>query len=136
MDTGRSGRHLELGRRGEQFAAEWLLAQGWTIVLRNHREGHRELDLVVTRGAVLAFVEVKSRRGTAFGHPFEAITRKKQAEVRRAARAWLTSESGRSWVAQRRRRVGGQIEFRFDAVAVRFGPRGQVDLEYLPDAWR
>lgn len=114
-----------MGRRGEDLAAAHLRARGWAILSTNYRAGPRELDLVATRGGVLAFVEVKTRSGRAFGHPLEAVTRRKRRELRGAALAWLAEHGG-----ARGRRI------RFDAVAVHLdGPR-PPRIEHVPDAWR
>jgi putative endonuclease len=69
-----------LGDRGEALAARFLERAGWTILVRNFRMGHKEIDLVARRGEVVAFVEVKTRAGTGFGHPLEAITWKKRLD--------------------------------------------------------
>ena len=53
--------------------------------------GGNEIDLIVRRGRVLRFVEVKEKRGTGFGDPLEMITAEKQRRVRRAAETWRAS---------------------------------------------
>ncbi len=70
-----------LARRGEDIAAAYLKSRGLEILARNWRAGHRELDIVVLDGRVVAFVEVKARRGGP-QHPLEAITRAKRRDVR------------------------------------------------------
>lgn len=112
------------GTRYEAAAALHLEARGWTVLERNVRFGRREVDLVVRRGNVVAFVEVKGRRGAACGHPLEAITARKRREVERVAR-W--------WVARRAER--GEV-YRFDAVAVQEDGIGRLQVEHVPDAWR
>ncbi|HET6762539.1 MAG TPA: YraN family protein, partial [Longimicrobiaceae bacterium] len=62
-----------LGDRGEEMAARYLAAGGWTVVSRNYRRGRKEIALVARRGEVVAFVEVKTRAGLGYGHPLEAI---------------------------------------------------------------
>ena len=114
----------ELGRWGEELAARHLAAHGWTILQRNFRLGHKEVDLVVRRRGVVAFVEVKSRSGIAFGHPLEAITRAKRREIERVARAWV-ARHGRP----------GDV-YRFDAVAVIRGEGAPPTVEHVEDAWR
>lgn len=115
----------ELGRRGEALAARHLEERGWRILARNYRAGPKEVDLVARRGDVLAFVEVKTRRGRAFGHPLDAITRKKRMEVTAGARGWLRAHPP----------PPGTIR-RFDAVAVSVEPGGSVRVDHVRDAWR
>lgn len=114
-----------LGRWGEHHAARFLERRGWTVVCRNYRFGRREVDLVVRRGAVLAFVEVKTRAGEGFGQPTEAITWRKRREIEAVAAHFLAT------------RAPSQTQVRFDAVAVTLLARGgPVRVEHVPDAWR
>lgn len=78
----------DLGRRGEALAAEHLIAKGLAVIDRNWRCSQGELDIVARDGRDLVFVEVKTRTGTDFGHPFAAITATKLARLRRLAAAW------------------------------------------------
>jgi putative endonuclease len=114
----------EEGRRGEEVAARFLEDSGWRIVARNIRQGRGEVDLVIVRGPILAFVEVKGRRGSGFGHPLESVTRRKRLEIERVARGWL------------RGRPPWNGDVRFDAVAVHFRPGGVPLVEHVEDAWR
>ena len=118
-----------LGREGEAIAAAHLEDAGWTVLERNYRAGRNEVDLIVRRGRTVAFVEVKSRRGTGFGHPLEAITRHKRGEIAKVARAWVRARGG----------MRG-LSMRFDAVAVSFGSareaREAPHIEHVADAWR
>ena len=77
------------GVLGERVAARWLLRHGWTIVAHRYRSGHRDLDLVARRGADVAFVEVKARRGLGFGDPVEAVGWRKRRELVRSAWVWI-----------------------------------------------
>ncbi len=63
-----------LGRWGEGVAATHLEAHGYTILARNWRCAAGEIDLVARDGETLVFVEVKTRRGRAYGAPEEALT--------------------------------------------------------------
>lgn len=78
-----------LGARGEAAVAAWYEARGYTVVDRNWRCREGELDLIVQAGRVFVFCEVKTRTSTAFGAPVEAVTREKQARIRRLAARWL-----------------------------------------------
>lgn len=113
-----------LGDRGEALAARFLERAGWTVLARNYRLGHKEIDLVARRGEVVAFVEVKARAGPGFGHPLEAITWRKRREIAQVAQAWI----------DRHGRPGES--YRFDAVAV-LAPAGAAPrVEHVEDAWR
>jgi putative endonuclease len=117
--------NVELGRLGEEEAVRFLKSRGWTILERNVRSGRREVDIIASRGRVVAFVEVKCRRNWRFGHPLEAITRVKRLEIARVARSWLY-----------RRALPPGTLVRFDAIAVSW-PRGSgPEVLHLPDAWR
>lgn len=78
----------DLGRRGEDLAAQFLTDVGYTVIDRNWRCARGEIDLVARDGNDTVFVEVKTRSSTSFGHPFEAITAQKLARLRRLAGAW------------------------------------------------
>jgi putative endonuclease len=118
VDTHRVGRFFE------GVAARWLAARGWEIVERNVRFRRKEVDLVIRRGDLVAFVEVKGRRGKGSGHPLEAITARKRAEIEFVA-AWWWEHHG-----------DPGLGCRFDAVAVSLGPDGVVAVDHLEDAWR
>src|SRR5436309_13973886 len=77
------------GLAGEEQAIRYLQARGWEVVAHRFRVGRIELDLVARRGHLVAFVEVKARRGTAFGSPFEAVTGAKRREIMKVARVWM-----------------------------------------------
>jgi putative endonuclease len=109
-------RRVDFGRFGEQCAAEWYLSHGFDVLDRNWRTRHGEVDLVVGRGSLVVFVEVKARRNARFGTGFDAVDRRKQAKVRAVARAWL---------AHRPRRFYDDV--RFDVVDV--DPRGTVRVD-------
>ncbi|HQF51716.1 MAG TPA: YraN family protein [Thermoleophilia bacterium] len=102
-----SRRHL--GRIAEAAAARHLVTEGWSLVGRNVRVGRGELDLIVRRGDVLAFVEVKARRSTDYGTPEDAVDGRKRRQVARLAELWLAA---RPWA------LTGVSEVRFDIVAV------------------
>jgi len=88
-------RRQTLGRNGESQAARFLEARGYRIVDRNVRVDRVEIDVIVSRGDLVAFVEVKSRRawGTRDAprhtNAAEAVDQRKQARIRRGAAQWL-----------------------------------------------
>ena len=94
------------GELGERIAERWLRKRGWRILQRRFRSGHRDIDLVMERAGLVAFVEVKARRGESFGGPVGAVNWRKQRELGRSARVWI-------------HRHGHSVEaYRFDVVGV------------------
>ena len=79
----------DLGREGEQVAAEYLERAGLRVLDRNWRCAEGEIDIVAAERQVMVVCEVKTRSSTRFGTPLEAITRHKQARLRRLAMRWL-----------------------------------------------
>lgn len=125
MATTSSDLRHRLGRAGEQFAADHLERLGFTIVARNFRTRHGELDLVAFDGSALVFVEVKTRRHGG-GSPWEALDLRKRAQVRRLAAAYLNAAP---------ERPRGRT-LRFDAIGVVVDHQGRLHaLEHLEGAF-
>ncbi|GAA4733578.1 YraN family protein [Isoptericola chiayiensis] len=108
-----------VGRHGEEVAARHLTEQGYELLDRNWRGRAGELDLVARDGGTLVVVEVKTRRGTAFGHPAEAVTPAKLARIRRLTAQWLHEHP-----------VGAR-QIRVDVVAIVLPRRGAAQVEHL-----
>ncbi|MGD0073304.1 MAG: YraN family protein [Candidatus Binataceae bacterium] len=119
---GGSSTRIRLGARGERIAERHLKRNGYRIVSRNFRAAGAEVDLVAMDGATLVFVEVKTRQGASAGAPQEAVDRRKQAHIRRAAAIY----------ADRNRAASGAI--RFDVVAIA-GAGAERRVEILKDAF-
>jgi len=79
----------DIGRAGEAAAARELHRQGYSVVARNWRHQHDEIDLVCRDGAVLVFVEVKTRADHAKVGGYAAVDRRKRRAIRRVAHAYL-----------------------------------------------
>lgn len=107
-----------LGARGEQLAAAHLEAAGYDILDRNWRCRHGELDIVAAQAGELVFVEVKTRSGTGYGHPLEAITAVKLGRLRQLAAAWCEVHDTRG-------------RMRLDAIGVIAPPIGAVTLQHV-----
>ena len=95
-----------VGSDGEELAARLYVDQGFEVVDRNYRVTGGEIDLVVRRGRLVVFCEVKTRRSDRWGLPAEAVAWQKQQRLRRAAAQWL------------RDRSPGAVDVRFDVVSV------------------
>lgn len=109
-----------VGRWGEALAADYLRRQGYSLLARNARTPHGEIDLVAAQpspgGSWTVFVEVKTRRSGAFGLPEESITARKRAHLVASARAYLQAhpDLDGAWridvIAIRRPRTGAEAE--------------------------
>lgn len=113
------GDRNELGRRGEQAAADFLAGLGWTVVARNWRCREGEIDIIARDGPTLVFCEVKTRRGTGFGVPFDAITHTKRVRLRRLVAAYLAEAAGHP----------GPV--RIDAIGILWARGGSAQVEHL-----
>jgi putative endonuclease len=115
----------ELGRRGEDLAAFFLESQGLVVLSRNWRCPEGELDIVAAdwaRGR-LVVCEVKTRSGTAFGKPAEAVDYVKATRIRRLTHRW---------------RAAYKIPYcdtRFDIVSILWPGHGPARVEHLPGAF-
>jgi putative endonuclease len=112
-----------VGDAGEDAVARWYERAGFKIVGRNWRVREGELDVIARRGDVLVFCEVKTRRGDAFGQPFEAVTARKQARIRGLAMRWVAATGEHADV------------LRFDVASVRPDGRGNWTVDVIDGAF-
>lgn len=113
----------DLGRAGEQRAAEHLAAAGYRLVDRNWRCPQGEIDIVATHRRDLVVVEVKTRRTEWFGHPFEAVSARKRDRLWRLGCAWIVSHPAAA--AGRR--------LRLDLIGITGPEPASAVLEHLED---
>ncbi len=114
--------NIETGKYGEDLVADLLTKAGWTIIVRNWRCSDGELDLVAHDDGAVVAVEVKTRRGTNFGSPVEAVTRAKAARLRRLLMRWIRESDVHA------------REVRIDVVGVLIGPTGQPVIQHIRNA--
>ena len=69
--------HNLTGRQGEAMAARWLILNGFSILHTNWTYRRLEVDVIASKDGILHFIEVKTRTSLQFGHPEEAVTKKK-----------------------------------------------------------
>jgi putative endonuclease len=81
--------HINVGKQGEELAAGWLAAKGFTILSRNWRHGRYEIDIIASRAAVLHIIEVKARRSELYGRPEESVSKRKFRHIMQGAAGWL-----------------------------------------------
>ena len=109
----------DLGRAGEQLAVQYLERAGLRILDRNWRCADGEIDIVAAERQVMVVCEVKTRSSSRFGTPLEAISRTKQARLRRLASRWLVAH--------------GVLfdEVRIDAVGLIRNAAGDYEIEHV-----
>jgi putative endonuclease len=93
------------GEAAEEEAARFLARRGLAILARNYRTRQGEVDIVAQDGAVLVFVEVRSRSGNAYGGAAASVDARKQARLVAAARHFLA-------------RLGAEPPCRFDVLTL------------------
>jgi putative endonuclease len=113
--------HTELGRKGEQAAADFVQTLGWRVLGRNWHGAHGELDLIAQDGETIVFVEVKARRGAALEDAFARVDKRKQAALAITAEAYLEAHGL------------DDAPWRIDVIAVRFSS-GPPQVEHVVDA--
>lgn len=109
----------QIGRRGENLAAEFLAKQGFEIVARNYRFGHGEIDLIVKREDWLLFIEVKTRSSSDFGNPEEFLQDFQINRIFNAAENFIFA-------------IDWQGNVRFDVISIKLGR--ETVIEHFEDA--
>jgi putative endonuclease len=115
--------HLQRGQRGEQIARAYLADAGIHCLTTNFRCRYGEIDLVCRDRDCLVFVEVKTRSQQNWGRPADAVNRKRQQRLSRAALEYL------------RRIDQPQVKARFDVVEVLLPNDLLQEVRHLPNAF-
>ncbi len=118
-----SEQRLALGAWGEDQAVAFLRRQGMKILARNYRAPVGEIDIIARQRKNLLFIEVKTRRGIAFGTPQEAVGKRKQQQIIRTAQ-WYLGRGNQ-----------GNLQPRFDVIAILCKADGRIEITHLPDAF-
>ena len=114
-------KHNELGKQGEEIAAQYLIEKGYEIVERNWRNKHKEIDIIAKDGEELVIVEVKARQTDEYGDPDIAVTKNKQRMLIAAANAYIFKNQL-------------DVETRFDIISIVFKD-GEPVIEHVEDAF-
>ncbi|HET6371583.1 MAG TPA: YraN family protein [Nitrospiria bacterium] len=112
-----------IGMDGEIAALDYLRRVGYRILVHNYRSPPGEIDIVAEDGNSLVFIEVKTRSTSRFGTPQEAVDRKKQSKIARAALYYLSEH-------QIKRK-----DCRFDVVVVSVGSEPPRKIELMKNAF-
>ena len=81
--------HNITGATGEAMAAKYFAEKGFSLLHQNWRHSHWEVDIIAAKDNVLHFIEVKTRKTKKFGHPEEAVSKKKIKNLINAAEEYL-----------------------------------------------
>jgi putative endonuclease len=113
--------HNELGKRGEDIGAEYLISKGHTIIARNYRSGKAEVDIISLIAGTFVFTEVKTRSTISFGYPEESIKTKKKEMLREAMESYLIENKIKE-------------EARFDIISIVIHAHG-TEVHHIEDAF-
>lgn len=114
----------EIGRRGEDIAAQYLAAKGWELVARNWSTQLGELDIVANDGLQIIIVEVRTTTSHQYGLGFQSVQYRKQQQVRKLAQQFIQNQRLE------------HLPIRFDVVSVLLSKdRRFVDLSHLEGAF-
>lgn len=115
-------KHTELGKAGEELAAEWLCEKGFTVLHRNWRHAHCEVDIIAFQKNILHFIEVKTRRNKTHGEPEESVGHKKITNLLKAGEAFQCQYP--QW-----KRV------QYDVLSISLAPGGGVVYFFIEDVY-
>ncbi len=115
-------KHLEIGKKGEELAVDFLRTQGLQILERNWRFRKLEVDIIAKDKEVLVFVEVKTRSSKYFGEPEEFVDAKKEQFLSKAAVEYMAL-------------VKHDWAIRFDVVAILLKNNNQWGIKHIKDAF-
>jgi putative endonuclease len=123
VEEWRDPRHRR-GLAGELAAARHLVATGWTVLAHRYRLGRHDLDLIARRDDLVAFIEVKTRQGDAFGGGRHAVGWRKRLVLELVASGWI-ADHGRAGES-----------YRFDLMEVVWRDGQYPHVFHIEDAWR
>lgn len=117
-------RHNELGKWGEQYAADYLQSIGYDIIELDWRIGHRDIDIIARTGdgTTVVFVEVKTRTSDVVTKPDDAVDIKKIRNIGYAANNYIKTK-------------GIVDEVRFDIISIIGNNKENAQLEHIIEAF-
>lgn len=113
--------HNQTGTTGEDIAASFLEKKGYSLLEKNWRFGHEEIDIIASNDSTLVIAEVKTRKSNYFGEPEEFVTRQKQKHLIKAANAYIEKNNL-------------DLDVRFDIIAVILSEKKQ-HIHHIEDAF-
>jgi putative endonuclease len=114
--------HIDFGKLGEQLAEDFLINKGYTILHRNWRHSHYEIDIVALKNDLPHFVEVKTRSSKQFGEPEESVNKKKIRSLLQAADEFLFQNQQYK-------------NFRIDILSINIHPQEETQYFFIEDVY-
>lgn len=112
-----------IGKIGEDLAANFLVKKGYQIIERNYRFSHGEIDIVAQLNETLVFVEVKTRNNLEYGEPEYAITKNKQRQIRKMAELYLYDKNI------------SDTDCRIDVIAILLKKKTEYKINHIENAF-
>ena len=79
----------ELGKTGEEIGTQYLINNGYKLIIRNFRCRQGEIDIIAKDKDEIVFIEVKTRRNTNYGYPIDAVDKRKQKHILNASKYYV-----------------------------------------------
>ena len=114
--------HHKLGLAGEAEAANFLKANGFTILAQNYRYKKAEIDLIACKENLLVFAEIKTRSSHKFGFPEDFVSSRKVELFLMAAEEYIFQHN---W----------PHDIRFDIISVSVSGNGSFQIHHIEDAF-
>ncbi len=114
--------HNDLGKKAEDLAAEFLVKNGYKILVRNFRYQKAEIDIIAEKENLIIITEVKARSTDAFMLPQEAVNKRKISLIVLAANHFMEE-------------FNKNQEVRFDIISVLPNEQGELIIEHIVDAF-
>ena len=112
----------DLGKTGEEVAAEYLKKDGYKILEKNFRCRSGEIDIIAKKDSVVAFIEVKTRKSTLYGEPEESIDFLKVKRIRKSANYFICFKNL------------GDFDFSFDVISIKL-VSGKFKIKHIRNAF-
>lgn len=112
-----------MGLWGENKAVEFLKAKNYTILTRNYHSRFGEIDIIARKQNTIIFVEVKTRKNTAFGFSAEFVDYKKQQKIMKTAQLYINDN------------FNAEFDYRFDIIEVFHYDDNKVNFNHLKGAF-
>jgi len=115
----------DIGELGESISESYLKNSGYKILEKNFKCKCGEIDLIASNEGYICFIEVKTRYGTNFGMPSEAVVFSKQHKINKTAEVYILKKNINNW------------NFRFDVIEVLLnGDNNDFSVNHIQDAFQ